>query len=275
MARKTIVKSVQEYLQYVNAQGIPVSYGVLFGSRVKNKAHKWSDIDVLVVSPHFDEVQTAEDHEKLWMFAARTNKLIEPIPVGKKQYEENKSSLILEAAHREGQIIYLETELPASQKKTPLRKSKRFDADSCAAALWNTALSDFDGAEDLIRGRGSFGMGLFIVHAALQRAFYAKICRQTRAAPPRSADLIKLAKTANFVLSKEQRQFCQTMNFYHKEGLYLGLEHSAPSLEQAEEYLIRAKTLIASLQEAAKKTLVRREGKIIPLVAKNKLPLAE
>ncbi len=107
MANKTIVKSVQKYLKYVKDQGIPVSYGVLFGSYAKNKANKWSDIDVLVVSPRFDESQTAEDHEQLWMFAARTNKLIEPIPVGEKQYKEDRSSLILEVARREGQIIPL------------------------------------------------------------------------------------------------------------------------------------------------------------------------
>jgi predicted nucleotidyltransferase len=107
MVDKTIVKSVQKYLQYVNQQGIPVIYGVLFGSYAKNQAHQWSDIDVLVISPRFDQEQTAEDYENLWMFAARTNKRIEPIPVGEKQYKEDKSSLILEIARKEGQIIPL------------------------------------------------------------------------------------------------------------------------------------------------------------------------
>ncbi|SRR6266496_5578233 len=105
MADATVVKSVQDYLKYVKQQGIPVSYGVLFGSYAKNKAHEWSDIDVLVVSPHFDESRTADDYEKLWMFAARTNKRIEPIPVGERQFKEDDSSLIIEVARREGQII--------------------------------------------------------------------------------------------------------------------------------------------------------------------------
>jgi predicted nucleotidyltransferase len=107
MANRAVVKSVQKYLKYVNQQGIPVSYGVLFGSHVKNKAHKWSDIDLLVVSPRFDGTLSAEDHERLWMFAARTNNRIEPIPVGEKQFKEDRSSLILNAARREGQIIPL------------------------------------------------------------------------------------------------------------------------------------------------------------------------
>jgi len=107
MASKTVVKSVQKYLKYVNQQGIPVSYGVLFGSHVKNKAHEWSDIDVLVVSPRFDVSPSVEDHERLWMFAARTNNRIEPIPVGEKQFKEDRTSLILDVARREGQIIPL------------------------------------------------------------------------------------------------------------------------------------------------------------------------
>ena len=107
MVDKTVVKSVQNYLTYVIQQGIPVSYGVLFGSYAKNNAHQWSDIDVLVVSPRFDGVQTAEDNERLWMYAARTDHRIEPIPVGEKQYKEDKSTLILEIARREGQIIPL------------------------------------------------------------------------------------------------------------------------------------------------------------------------
>lgn len=107
MADKAIIKSVQKYLRYVRKQGIPVSYGVLFGSYAKNKAHKWSDIDLLVISPYFDESQTADDHERLWMYAARTNNLIEPIPVGEKQYKEDRTSLILDVARREGKIIPL------------------------------------------------------------------------------------------------------------------------------------------------------------------------
>ena len=51
MASKTIVKTIQKYLHYVSQQGIPVRYGVLFGSYAKGKANKWSDIDLLVVSP--------------------------------------------------------------------------------------------------------------------------------------------------------------------------------------------------------------------------------
>jgi hypothetical protein len=41
------------------------------------------------------------------MYASRTDNRIEPIPVGEKQYKEDDSSLIIEVARREGQIIPL------------------------------------------------------------------------------------------------------------------------------------------------------------------------
>lgn len=92
---------------YLKKQGIPVSYGVLFGSYAKNTAHKWSDIDLLVVSPRFDEAYTNDEYENLWVYAARTDKRIEPIPVGEKQFKTDKNSMIVVIARREGQIIPL------------------------------------------------------------------------------------------------------------------------------------------------------------------------
>ena len=107
MADSAIVKSVQNYLNYVKKQGVPVSYGILFGSYAKNTAHEFSDIDVLVVSPQYDQPCTAEDHENLWMYAARTDYRIEPIPVGEKQFVNDKNSMIIVIARREGQKIPL------------------------------------------------------------------------------------------------------------------------------------------------------------------------
>lgn len=107
MADKKIIRSIQKYMDYLKKQGIPVSYGVLFGSYAKNTAHQWSDIDLLVVSPRFDEAYTNDDYENLWVYAARTDKRIEPVPVGEKQFKNDKNSMIVVIARREGQIIPL------------------------------------------------------------------------------------------------------------------------------------------------------------------------
>ena len=107
MADKTIVKSIQEYLRAVEKKGIPVKYGVLFGSYVRGHQHEWSDIDLLVVSPRYDKKWTHKDWAKLWLIAANTDVRIEPIPVGEKQFKNSRDSLIIEVARREGQIISL------------------------------------------------------------------------------------------------------------------------------------------------------------------------
>ena len=107
MADKSIIKSIQNYLRYLIQQGIPVSYGVLYGSYAKGSAHRWSDIDLLVVSPKYDKKRTTDDYELLWMFAGRTDSRIEPIPVGEKQFKEDSRNAVIEIARREGQIIPL------------------------------------------------------------------------------------------------------------------------------------------------------------------------
>jgi predicted nucleotidyltransferase len=107
MVAKDIVVVVQNYLSVVAKKGVPVRYGVVFGSHAKGNVHEWSDIDLLVVSPLYDKRRTYKQASKLWRIAAQTDSRIEPIPVGEKQYKEDDSSMIVEIARREGQIIPL------------------------------------------------------------------------------------------------------------------------------------------------------------------------
>jgi predicted nucleotidyltransferase len=107
MADKGIVKSIQQYLQVVKQKGIPVKFGVLFGSYARGQEHEWSDIDLLVVSPLYDKHRTHKDMVKLWRIAADTDFRIEPIPVGEKQFENDKESMIVIIARHEGQVIPL------------------------------------------------------------------------------------------------------------------------------------------------------------------------
>jgi predicted nucleotidyltransferase len=107
MVDESVVEAVRKYLQNLVDWGIPVTYGVLYGSRVTGQADQWSDIDLLVVSPRFDAQHTFEDARLLWRLAARTDNRIEPIPVGVRQFAEDDSSAIIEIARRTGQIIPL------------------------------------------------------------------------------------------------------------------------------------------------------------------------
>jgi len=102
VADQSVVTSVRRYLHQLIVQGIAVSFGVIFGSQATGSADRWSDIDLLVVSPRFDGPRNRQDINLLWRIAARIDSRIEPIPCGERQWEEDQASPIVEIARREG-----------------------------------------------------------------------------------------------------------------------------------------------------------------------------
>ncbi|MFH0794330.1 MAG: nucleotidyltransferase domain-containing protein [bacterium] len=105
MVEEGIVKSVQRYLRSLQDQGVPVSFGVVFGSQATGKTADWSDIDLLVVSPRFDGPRSRKDIDLLWHLAARTDIRIEPLACGERQWYDDDSSPLIESARREGEQI--------------------------------------------------------------------------------------------------------------------------------------------------------------------------
>ncbi len=105
MAEKTVIKSVKKYLNELTQAGVPVRFGIMFGSYAREDTHKWSDIDVLVVSTLYDTAYKRSDINLLWKTAARTDNRIEPIPVGLDRWEKDDSSAIIEIARREGVLV--------------------------------------------------------------------------------------------------------------------------------------------------------------------------
>jgi len=94
------VKSVRSFLHALAGEGVGVSFGVVFGSQAKGAADRWSDIDLVVVSPQFDEGIRREDVDHLWELAARTDCRIEPVPCGELEWREDDSRAIIEFARR-------------------------------------------------------------------------------------------------------------------------------------------------------------------------------
>jgi predicted nucleotidyltransferase len=107
MVSPAIVNSVQQYLVRLAESGLPVSFGVVFGSYAAGNANPDSDIDVMVVSPQFDNKIERQWINQLWRVAARTDSRIEPIPCGKEQWQHDTSSAIIEIARTEGQRVAL------------------------------------------------------------------------------------------------------------------------------------------------------------------------
>ena len=105
MAEPDVIDSIRRYMRAVEDAGIPVSFVVLFGSQSQGNTDKWSDIDLLVVSPHFDSHRLREDSGILWYAASQTDSRIEPIACGLQRWSDDTSSAIIEIARREGQLI--------------------------------------------------------------------------------------------------------------------------------------------------------------------------
>ena len=105
MVDPAVLASVQSYLRELAAQGIPVAFGVLFGSHANGTPDEWSDIDLLVVSPRFDGHIARTDVDRLWRIAARTDSRIEPIPCGERQWRDDTSSVLIEVARTQGTTI--------------------------------------------------------------------------------------------------------------------------------------------------------------------------
>ena len=107
MVDSSIVRSVQDYLNSLQREGIVVRFGIVFGSQATDKTDQWSDIDLLVVSPQFDGPRNRRDVDLLWRLAAKSDSRIEPIPCGERQWDEDDTSAIVEIARREGEPISL------------------------------------------------------------------------------------------------------------------------------------------------------------------------
>jgi predicted nucleotidyltransferase len=84
MVSETIADIVKRYLEVVVSERIPVSAGVIYGSHARQQEDAWSDIDLLVISPRFDEPRRWKDVTRLWHIAARVDSRIEPVPVGQR-----------------------------------------------------------------------------------------------------------------------------------------------------------------------------------------------
>ena len=68
-------------------------------------AGQWSDIDLVVISPNFDNPRDRRDVNLLWGQAALVDSRIEPVACGERQWREDDSSAIIEIARREGTQI--------------------------------------------------------------------------------------------------------------------------------------------------------------------------
>lgn len=107
MAAKKLERIIKKYITELKKNGIQISKIFLFGSYAYGKPNKDSDIDLLIVSPQFDNLSKDEFDSKLWLATEAVDFIIEPIGIGEKVFSKNKFSPLLDLIRKKGIEIIL------------------------------------------------------------------------------------------------------------------------------------------------------------------------
>ena len=88
-------KIVKKYAEKLKKENYPFSAVYLFGSHAKGKAHKWSDIDVAVVS---DKMKRNRDKNRflLWQIRREVDTTIEPHGFTVKDFQDINDPMVYE-----------------------------------------------------------------------------------------------------------------------------------------------------------------------------------
>ena len=101
MVDKKIIDIVKKYLNILSQEGIEISKAYIYGSQVHGTATEESDIDLMLVSPIFDE-NTDKYAPVLWLSTRKASYKIEPIAVGQKRFLTDDRSPLIEIVRQEG-----------------------------------------------------------------------------------------------------------------------------------------------------------------------------
>lgn len=92
---KKLEKKIHEYIDILKKDKLPINKVILFGSFAKGTEHKWSDVDLCVISPKFKNPMKAMNY--LWQKTVFDMKYtIEPIGFNPDDFKDKYSSLINE-----------------------------------------------------------------------------------------------------------------------------------------------------------------------------------
>ena len=73
------VELAKKFITYLQNQGIKIDSAYLFGSFAKGTEHKWSDIDIAVISSDFSD-NRFEEGVRLMKLSCDIDTRIEPVP---------------------------------------------------------------------------------------------------------------------------------------------------------------------------------------------------
>jgi len=101
VARKTKL-IIKKYISELEKNGLEVSKVFLYGSHAYGTPDENSDIDLVIISPQFDDTNREKYSSILWLATEVVDYLIEPIGVGEKFFNSNKFSPLLDLVKSKG-----------------------------------------------------------------------------------------------------------------------------------------------------------------------------
>lgn len=88
MFKREITEKLKKFRSAIEKNGIHVAKMIVYGSYVRGNFHKYSDIDVAVISPDFGKDRFQEG-VKLFEIACKIDPRIESIPISLKAYKKD------------------------------------------------------------------------------------------------------------------------------------------------------------------------------------------
>lgn len=96
MAKREIVEILKKYIFVLRSEGITIDKAYLYGSYLSNTASDESNIDIMIVVEKEDDYLTG----KIWSLTKKVNSKIEPYLVGKRRFNNNENSLLIDLVKR-------------------------------------------------------------------------------------------------------------------------------------------------------------------------------
>jgi predicted nucleotidyltransferase len=88
MVKREIVRKIRAFVKELKKRKIRVVKVIIYGSRVSGKAHKYSDIDVAIISPDFGK-NSYNEGARLFEIAGEIDPLIEPVAISLESYKND------------------------------------------------------------------------------------------------------------------------------------------------------------------------------------------
>lgn len=86
-------KIVKKYANFLKQNKFPFSHIYLFGSYARGNFHRWSDVDVCVISGKFQGKNSVENKQQLWRWTREVDPRIEPFGLSTQEFKSGISPM--------------------------------------------------------------------------------------------------------------------------------------------------------------------------------------